>query len=109
MDTNKREYYRIEYPLGDAPEFLLKNAKYPVLDISEHGLRYAHSGPDQPALGATVSGIIVLTSDRLKIEGRVVRRMGQQVALYLSKPIALSLIMEEQRRLLQKYKTLKMS
>ena len=103
---NKRNSYRVVYPAIERPSFIVENAKAPVLDCSENGLRVeVPEGHRCPRLGDHVSGRIRLRDGReIAVEGDVVRVRDREVGMRLSRPgIPLSVIFAEQRYLMTRY------
>lgn len=104
--TNKRNYYRIEYPLGDQPTFICSLGKFKVLDVSEGGFSFSYAKITPPFEGEELEGDIQFGSrGKVTIKGVVVRVTGEQVSVRLLEQhkVPLPRIMEEQRYLIQKY------
>jgi PilZ domain len=67
---------------------LALGAMTPLRDISATGLRYV-VGPNErpPELGGSVEGAVQLDAETvIEVRGRVVRRMGREVAVALDPP-----------------------
>ncbi len=106
---NQREHYRIRYPDLERPEFLVGKQKYPVLDVSERGIRVKLPMSHVFVLGQIVKGIVKFRSGKqVAIEGRIIRitQAESSCSVQLRRSIPLAYIMEEQRLLLQRYNEL---
>ncbi|MFW7380215.1 MAG: PilZ domain-containing protein [Oligoflexus sp.] len=104
--SNKREYYRIEYPHGDQPIFLHYLGKFTVLDVSEGGFSFAFDKIMPPMEGEVVEGDIKFGNrGKTKIKGEIIRVADGKVSVRLHDDgqIPLPRVMEEQRYLIQKY------
>ena len=101
--VNRRQYVRVYYPLDCPkkflPELIIRYRVYQVLDISEKGIRFCvpHIGlmrDDQ------VNAVLrFIDGEVIEIDGEVVRRLYNQVALKLNKGIPYCRILSEQMRL----------
>lgn len=107
---HSRRHYRIVYPAPVRPRFHTANGSYPVLDLSEGGLRYTLPEPRgsaptvaRPDPGTEVVGHVAFCHGAsIPVRGRVVRVEGVQVALQLEAGVPYKVILEEQRYLLAK-------
>ena len=105
---NDREVYRAvypaTYPLALVPHVILDGEALatPLLDCSEHGIRYRATGKDAPALGTPVTGELRCHDQSPRsISGHVVRADPGEVALRLNPPgLPFSLLLAEQRAVL---------
>jgi CRP-like cAMP-binding protein len=102
----RRRHFRIFYKGEDSPRLDTEHGSYPVIDISELGVRFGRLTHHAFIQGDTVSGYLVFPSDhhQVRITGQVVRLTDQDVALELNaqERIPLKRIMMEQRILIQK-------
>ncbi|MEP6620225.1 MAG: PilZ domain-containing protein [bacterium] len=105
---NDREVYRAVYPVGYpislTPHVLLDGEALatPLLDCSEHGIRYHATSGEAPPLGTPVTGEI-RTPERppRSFRGHVVRAAPDEVALRLDHPgLPFSMLLAEQRAVL---------
>ncbi len=103
---NRRETFRIPYPEGERPKLLADHdgagagvsGVYEVLDVSEEGVRFRADLDLEP--GRTVRGEMVFpTGKRVRVEGTVVRRDGDEISVHLRRTVPGSIIVEETRRL----------
>lgn len=103
---NRRQVYRLRYPLRERPVFESEKIPYPVVDLSETGLRFFTRERAAFQIGQKVEGELVLLDNagRRHLEGTVVRINLGGVALRLSPDtqIPLAMMMREQQRLIQK-------
>lgn len=101
----ERSFYRIQYPLPERPVLLAEGQSYPVLDCSEHGLRFIRKLAMPLEVGDIVRGVLTFRrGTQTVVEGEVVRIQGDQVALHLNiTPIPLGIVLDEQRHLRSKY------
>ena len=80
-----------------------------MIDLSEKGLKFDCGPRFRPTDGSVVKGTVVFKDGKTcEIAGTVLRYLidKRQCVLNLTKGIPLAKMMEEQRLLLQKYKTL---
>ena len=101
MTENRREFYRILYPLDEQPAFHAGGTRYRVRDCSERGLSFVRHARDVYEKGDAVAGKIEFASgETVEVAGRVVRAFEDVVALELTdKVVPFGLILAEQRRL----------
>ena len=101
----ERSFYRIHYPLPERPVLLAAGLSHPVLDCSEHGLRYLRTASTQVDIGDVVRGVLTFRrGTQVIVEGEVVRIQGDQIAVHLNiTPIPLGIILDEQRHLRAHY------
>ena len=105
---NDREVYRAvypsSYPVSLIPQVLLdgETTATPLLDCSEHGIRYHAASGGAPPLGAPVTGELRCGGQPpLSIKGYVVRAEPGEVALRLDPPgLPFGLLLAEQRAVL---------
>jgi hypothetical protein len=100
--SQKRDHFRIVFPLDQRPCLAAGLAEWDVIDLSENGARVAVSGNtslcSREAFAATIrfhdgaAGAVIAT---------IQRREQDHVTLSFAEPLAYSLIMAEQRRLLR--------
>jgi hypothetical protein len=69
-----RSHARLRYPPAVRPSLILDSGALNVLDLSERGLRYRQDSGPEPPVGATLEGILRLSSgETLPVRGTVVR------------------------------------
>ncbi len=104
MSKQKRQYFRIEYPVDERPTLVIGSESLEVVDTSERGMRVL------PAKGSPVPTHIKGTlkfrdGSECMVAGQVVRQAPDgSLVIQLTVGISLALIMKEQRRLIQKYR-----
>lgn len=105
-EYNRREVYRLRYPLKERPAFDTGEDVFAVVDISEHGLRFFTRKRSTYELGQQVEGELVLLENagRRRLCGVVVRIDMGGIALQLHEdcPIPFAMMIAEQQRLIQK-------
>jgi hypothetical protein len=100
MSTNRREYYRIEYPLDEQPVLGIGRSRYRVRECSEKGFSFVHRDASTFSADTSITGTLEFASgERADIAGRVVRVVDDFVAVELVQSIPFSIILGEQRRL----------
>lgn len=98
-----RAYYRLVYPMVLRPRLRVGDQAYEVVDLSEEGLRFLHSGPTWPVVGAVLVGTLELPTEQvLAVEGTIVRLAVPSIALRLSKGVPFGIMIEQQRFLHQR-------
>lgn len=115
--TERRRDYRLRYPEALRPVLEVEQplecaSRYPVVDLSERGLRYLAAGDALdagavalPRLGARVVARLLPEEgeEPIAVAGRVVRVQDGEVALHLgATPIPLTAFLAEQRRVLRR-------
>ena len=104
MQKDRRNFYRILYPDVSCPKLLLSGYTFNVIDISEEGLRFNNLSHDGFKNGLGVSGSVTFPDgESFLIYGEVKRVNDKEVSISLKRPIPLRKIVEEQRRMLEKF------
>jgi len=108
VPQSKRSYYRINYPSQEQPRLVIVDGQFRILNLSEEGVLVdMRSKAKSFSPGTELRGTICLACGESHSFRAVVLRQTQgQLALRLEEPVPLPLIMQEQRYLLNKYKTL---
>ena len=100
--SQKRDHYRIVFPIGQRPCLAAGLAEWDVLDLSENSGRIAlnreNTLASHEAFAATIRFI---DGARATVMASVHRREETDVVLQFAEPLSYSLIMAEQRRLLR--------
>jgi hypothetical protein len=101
MSENRREYFRINYPLDEQPSLFVGVARYRVRECSERGLSFMSRGGEGFTEGGEIAGIMEFASgQRAEVAGRIVRVFDDVVAVELSqRNVPFGIILSEQRRL----------
>ena len=93
---SNRQHYRIFYPDGSRPGLRMEGAEYPLLDLSEEGLRFSAVDSESVPVGTSIAGNIMFRrGETVAVSGRVVRVSGGVVAAQLDRKIPLGAILEE--------------
>lgn len=103
----KREHFRIIYPLTKLGVLELKQGRFAILDISQRGIKFAlgeKSKPEnwveqQPIKGA----VLFLCGERVQVEGAVLRVTEEHVVLVLNEAINLKIMYDEHRFIIQNF------
>lgn len=102
--SNKRQHYRIRYPLACRPRLKILDHICEVIDISEHGIRFV-SGKVyglQPEMA--VEAVITFNDgESLRFGGKILRIDENVAVMYLSESIPFRRIVAEQRYLKEEY------
>lgn len=104
MSSQRRGFYRIEYPAGVQPIMSVRGSTCHVSELSEGGGRVptseAQSNWFKDGVETSIDfqcGRVILTSATL------IRVDGDQIVLRFSPPIPLPIIIEEQRLLITQF------
>lgn len=101
---NKREFYRIRYPLSCRPRLILLDKEYEVIETSEKGVKFLHKKFHEFQIGLTVGFTITFHDDEsLDLEGKILRVDENVVVVYLSEEIPFRRIALEQRHIIDNY------
>jgi len=101
-DQQRRQHYRVVYPLGLQPELKIVGRTFPVIDLSEAGIRFENpEGVKLP--GDLLQGTVTFHDGGTeKVMGRVCREQGNYtVILLIVKRIPYTRILAEQKYLRQ--------
>lgn len=105
MIEQKREYYRIEYPVNDRPALLSMDDEFEVIDISEGGVKFKADSTESFSIGDVLGAKIKFSDNNMfDCTGRVVRIDDDNVAINHLHHIPLERIRAEHLLLIQKYK-----
>ncbi len=106
VPPKRRKYFRVQYPLGQRPKLILnKDDEYAVVDISEHGVRFAHSKSVTFLPYQFFKGKIIFDEkmdDVEEIEGKILYSLEEASVIFLSKPLTGKRLVREQYRLRKK-------
>lgn len=104
MVEQKRDYFRLEYPYEYRPVLLLDDQQYPLVNLSECGVRFRTEGAPAFALGDKLDGKIVFhDQDSHVCRGEVIRLGQRSVILLLSEPVPLNKIRSEHILLINRF------
>ena len=101
-----RKYFRLEYPPDEYPVIRIGRNPFPVLDISERGIRILNAS--QARFAEWIRGTITFfDGESIDLEGRIVWEKNGQIGIQIVvTPIPLARIMKEQQRLIAREKLL---
>jgi hypothetical protein len=102
-DSDRRQNYRIIYPMDYHPVLLIKNTEFEILDLSETGLKFQLKEKIKLP-GDLFHAKVKLHDDSfIDIMGRIIRITGEHAAMFLVvKRIPYQFILSEQAFLRQK-------
>ena len=104
MSYDHRRHFRIKYPPEDRPTLEVDSLSFPVVDLSESGLKFVTSLKFKPALRQEIKGILnFIDYSQQAIDGKVVRLIGDFVMLNFRQPIPLNRLRLEADRLIARY------
>jgi hypothetical protein len=107
---DQRLHFRIHYPTMDRPVLKISGRPFQIANISERGVCLAFRGGFPMGVGDSIRGTIHFKSEKThRVVGTIIRKVEGKLVFTLDEPIPLPIIMEEQRFLLKKYKTLVMA
>lgn len=94
---NRRQHYRIHYPLTERPRLVYGSSISEVIECSEKGVRFRTAGLP-PEVGAKIDGRIGMRHGReVRIAGTVVWSDENTVSVHLDRdPIPFLAMMREQ-------------
>lgn len=100
----RRQLYRIVYPLKARPRIQLGQESFPVADLCERGIRFLHSGAQRFKMGEEVQAVVHFADgSSVEIRGSVMRVQDKQAVLHLGVPISPAKVLQEQRYLLKRF------
>ncbi len=100
----RREHFRVAYPLVERPKLMIWKREHDVIDISEQGVKFS-CDKSIMVRGTNINRATIRFHDGeiVEIEGKVVRTGVKEAILRLSKEIPYKRIVEEQRYIKSKY------
>jgi len=106
VDSDQRDFYRIQYPQADRPRLALGRFVSEVLNLSETGVRFVPAEGLELVLGAPVAGELRFhDGHKLAVAGRVhsVQAEPRVAALQFTSGVPAAKILQEQQILRQRY------
>jgi hypothetical protein len=104
MDEQRREYYRVQYPLADRPVLSAKTGRFEVIDVSEYGVRFKLDAEHHFEPGMSlIARIRFADGHEYECCGEVLRCDADMVSAKLLKPIPMQRILSESAYLLLTY------
>lgn len=103
-EQQRRAHFRLRYPDEERLNLSAEEGDYFVCEISEGGMRIVLKTEDSEGIfPERMVGLLCIQEETIAVEGRMLRRDGDETIFVLSEGIPLPLILNEQRRLLRKY------
>ena len=104
MKEQRREHFRVTYPLKYRPTVLLGGKAYGVIDISERGIRFGGARSGAFVVGQPVDCTIrFVDGDVLDLHGKIVRVAGATAAIHLTDSIPLKKVRSEDSYLIKNF------
>ncbi len=104
IKMNKREYYRVRYPIACRPNLAILNSVYEIMDISEHGIRFLGNDVSRFHSDMKIDGMITFDDGiSIGIKGKIIRIDGNNAVMFLMESIPFGRIVAEQRFIKEKY------
>ena len=103
IEKERREYYRLQFPLAKRPQLLVNDDSHTVVDCSAHGIRYVALSGTPPTPGEQVKGLLRFRHGaQTPVLGVVMRVEGDEIVLYIpDREIPSTLLRSEERHLLK--------
>jgi hypothetical protein len=103
-EKNKRELYRITYPINDRPILKLLGNEFEVTNISERGIRFTCKQCSEFAIGLEVQFTLTFHDNKsFLLEGGILHTYKSAVVIGLTRNIPFERIILEQRYILTNY------
>lgn len=104
MSEQRREYFRVEFPLGFRPKLSIMGDSFDVLDISECGIRFLIGDDVNFIIGTHINGSIRFSDgEELVCKGVVLRKEFGSVAVHHDVPVPLARIRLEHLNLIRNF------
>lgn len=104
MSEQRREYFRVEFPVGYRPRLIIMNQSYDVLDVSESGIRFLAGEDAGFIVGTHINGIVRFSDgEELECRGTVIRTEPGAVAVRHEVSIPLARIRAEHLNLIRHF------
>jgi hypothetical protein len=104
MTEQRREYFRVEYPVIERPVLVSNTGRFEVLDVSEFGVRFADYAAHAFAPGMQLLARLQFNDGyEFSCYGLVLRCDHDLVGVQLLTPIPLKRIHVESAHLMQAY------
>lgn len=106
VDSEQRDFYRIQYPQADRPRLTIGRFVSEVLNLSETGVRFVPADGLELAVGIAVVGELRFHDGQIaKVAGRVHSSQAEPrvAALQFTTGVPAAKILQEQQILRQRY------
>ena len=104
---DKRNHFRLQYPPPERPWIEIAGSKFEVFDLSEGGVRFDCGPTFRPAPKSPIQAKITFKDGTIcLVRGSVLRFDAEKrhIIILLAVGVPYPKMMEEHRRILQKYK-----
>ena len=103
-ENNKRELYRITYPVNDRPILKLLGNEFEVTNISERGIKFICKQCSEFKIDLEVKFTLIFhDNESFLLEGRILQTYKSAVVIGLRRNIPFERIILEQRYILTNY------
>ena len=104
MNDQARRFFRLNYPIRTKPVVHVHQQKYEVLDVSQGGIRFHVTEPDQWLEDDPFKAqIYMVCGGSASVSGKILRVAADFVVVELSEEIPLKLMYDEHRFLLKNF------
>ena len=104
MEVERRQYFRLQYPLKERPKAVVQGIPYEILDLSERGVRIKTPSTTPADEGETIELTIKFArGDSLELSGKIVRVQETSIGIFLTHSIPPERIRAEELYLRTKY------
>ena len=102
-EQQRREHFRIDYPKLNCARIVIMSREFPILDISQHGIKLQNNSDFDLREGSELKGSVqLLCGVSVVVSARVLRcQSDKTVVLYLDEGIPLKLMFDEHRFLIR--------
>ena len=101
MTQQRREYFRINYPITERPSLITRDRTFEVIDVSEYGVRFKIPADSPFLVGEEIRADIRFPDDEIYIcNGQINRHTDRDAVILLGTPIPLQKIRSEQTSLI---------
>ena len=108
MSSQRRQYFRIEYPRTCRPALILQGRTYAVTDLSEYGVKFQVADTGPFGLGLALEMIIrFVDGEECRLAGEITRTEKNTVCLLLTEPVPLKRIRSEELYLIKNFPALR--
>ncbi len=107
-DENKRNFFRVFYPLGVMPTIAIRGWEYSVREFSEQGINVASTDRWEFRVGDGISGELVFTNgESEQVMGKIIRISHDSFVIGMVQGITQKRVVSEQRKLMHRFPTVR--
>jgi len=104
LKENRRDHYRIRYPISCRPVLRIAGKNFEIIDISESGIKFHCENIEDYRANQELQGTVVFNDGKpLILKGNILRVYKKTAIVWLSVNIPFSRIVREQRFLKTRY------